>query len=674
MSSKNLYIKRELEAANQKYDGDDGFLGKDVLSFPDQMSSSRNIMTSLYTEQHLVLLSPEIPRVFTNYENQVGKYSSSYRKTDQPMVVIAKISKFKDVPDQKYILVVLGEDGVYDIIEKNIAENVTENFGYVFNTDNIDLKTAGETIPADEVLYACTSYDEHMNFRYGTNLKTINMIHNDTIEDAIWCSEVARDKLEATYIEEVKISLNNNDILCNLYGDDKEYRAFPDLLEEVRDRTLAARRRIVHDYVLFDLKSENLREPNYSSDTIFQTDGIIIDINIYSNQKVENMSNHPYNRQIMSYLKQINDYYERIVDILEPIVLGGKKYTEDLGYIYKRAKDICDPNVRWKDENDFDNMIIEFKLLRRNKLKIGSKVCGRHGDKGVISKISPVHEMPVNQYGEHVDIVFNALGISNRLIPSAMFEVEINFFSDNIVRLIKDEPSIRKKRDILFEYIGLLNKDQHRELESYYSNLDKEGRRKFLKEIEEDGIFVHRPPFFHEITLDKVRELYKHYGFEPYEFTYNGKKILNKLIMGDKYILRLKHEPAGKFSARSTSFINYKNVPSKSNNHKEHQTIYSQTPIRIGEMEIPNLGLSMRPDLVRKLILILSSNESARQKLVETYLIENPLDIESIQINESENYNKQSLDILLKGTALTLMKEDPEKVEKKKKKKKKSSK
>src|SRR5690606_14746095 len=106
---------------------------------------------------------------------------------------------------------------------------------------------------------------------------------------------------------------------------------------------------------------------------------------------------------------------------------------------------------------------------------------------------------------------------------------------------------------------------------------------------EEDGIFIHQPPFYGNIDIEDLEALYQAYPeIQPYKF----QGIETPLIMGEMYFLRLKHEPMSKFSARSSSYMNLKNIPSKSTRYKENQQLYPRTPIKIGEMELSNLLIS----------------------------------------------------------------------------------
>lgn len=67
---------------------------------------------------------------------------------------------------------------------------------------------------------------------------------------------------------------------------------------------------------------------------------------------------------------------------------------------------------------------------------------------------------------------------------------------------------------------------------------------------------------------------------------------------------------------RSDTTLNVKNLPSKSTLKKDKKIAYSTTPIRIGEMEVTNLMLTKRGDMVEKLLKSYATNEDARQKTV----------------------------------------------------------
>jgi len=73
-------------------------------------------------------------------------------------------------------------------------------------------------------------------------------------------------------------------------------------------------------------------------------------------------------------------------------------------------------------------------------------------------------------------------------------------------------------------------------------------------------------------------------------------------------------------------------------------------------MELPNLNLTKKPKLVRKLNLLLSNNEKDRQHLIETFLLKDVLNLKDVDLIEDKNYNTEILNVNLKGTGLKLKK------------------
>ena len=254
----NLNLKAELEEKNKEFDHSDAFLGKDVITMANKINSSRNIMFQSHIDQCVVLAEPEFPRVFTNYENEVGKYSSSYVKAEKDYEVVKKISKYENQPDYNYLLIVKDKENNYDVIQRTIGEKLTEDYCYMYHNEVIDSKSKGDSIKEGEVLYRSTSFDPDMNYCYGVNANTVYLIENNTIEDAICISDEFAKKLESYYLSEIEINVNTNDILCNLYGNDDDYKVLPDIGEETMPQILTSRRRINYDNALYDLQAFRL--------------------------------------------------------------------------------------------------------------------------------------------------------------------------------------------------------------------------------------------------------------------------------------------------------------------------------------------------------------------------------------------------------------------------------
>src|SRR4029079_18202858 len=71
-------------------------------------------------------------------------------------------------------------------------------------------------------------------------------------------------------------------------------------------------------------------------------------------------------------------------------------------------------------------MVKVFVAVKR-KIQPGDKMAGRHGNKGVVSKIVPIEDMPFLEDGTHVDIVLNPLGVPSRMNVGQILETHLGW-------------------------------------------------------------------------------------------------------------------------------------------------------------------------------------------------------------------------------------------------------
>lgn len=127
----------------------------------------RSTMFTSHLKQFLTLLNPEYPYLFTNNENIVGKHSGGYKKAKHKLKVYRKIAKFDNIVDNPrvYKLFVYDmETRTFDVIERKVCEDLTENFGFDYINDVIDSFEENDIIYKDTVMYRSTSYDDDMNY------------------------------------------------------------------------------------------------------------------------------------------------------------------------------------------------------------------------------------------------------------------------------------------------------------------------------------------------------------------------------------------------------------------------------------------------------------------------------------------------------------------------------
>ena len=637
-NSNNAFLKDQLQELEEKYFGKDDFLGMTALTRVGYISGNRGIMTTSHLKQAMTPINPEFPKVFTEYENMVGRNSTGLKKARREWRVIDKVYKFEE-GNHLYTLVVKDEaTGFYDVIQKKLVEDLTEKFGFRYNTEDLDKLQVGDLIPEGSVLYKSTSYDEDNNYRFGVNATFCYTSDVRTTEDAILVSESFADKFRCVEVEKIKVSINDNDVLLNLYGDEEHYKCFPDVGETIKDSIICATRRINNEQIFYDFKETNLRKINFSEDVLCIEHGEcgkIIDINVYSNKTMEEMEINEYHAQVNKYYKNEQRYYKELVESTQDMVIENKEHGINLNYVYKKSKDILNENVKWCEQHGkkpFSNMIVEFLVEREVPLKKGSKITGLFGNKGVISKIVPDDEMPILENGKVVDVQFNCLGVINRLNSFQLFEQSINFIMNRTIDRIKTLETNDQRASVIFTMINHFNTRQAKEMGEMYSKLSVEEREEFIQDIYKYGIFVHIPPFWHERPLfDVLSEIYDKYDWlNPYKayIKKNGRyrPIMNELIVGEMYIIRLKQTASKGLSTRSVGGVNLVGVPVKDAQAKENKILYSKTPCRLGLDEVLNLLIGMDPEDLAKMSMSYRSSIEGTHDLPVQLLKEGMVD------------------------------------------------
>ena len=126
--------------------------------------------------------------------------------------------------------------------------------------------------------------------------------------------------------------------------------------------------------------------------------------------------------------KRINLDYDLVEDpeinqsIYNDIILKAKTAYEESENIFKKAKE----RLKHGDELPYDvRKMVKVYIAKKRKIAVGDKMAGRHGNKGVISRISPLADMPYMENGESVDIILNPLGVPSRMNIGQIMETHL---------------------------------------------------------------------------------------------------------------------------------------------------------------------------------------------------------------------------------------------------------
>jgi hypothetical protein len=666
----NLNITSVAEQIQERLISPDATLSKGRLQpFNSCNSGSRKIMQGIQKEQGMQLEHGEPAIISTGDENQFGEFSSSFVRSDANYAVIDKIPKFEPVKGiaANYWLILLDADNnVLHTIERTDYRHITEGYGYKFNNNYMDDLNIGDGIPKGIPVKKSASFDEVDNRCDGVNLTTVYMATALTTEDPIVISESAAKKFAAPLINPVQVQINENDILLNLYGDDDNYKAFPDIGERVKGGILCGvRRERKDDEALFTQSWQRLKDIMIP-DEKYTVKGTVVDINIYCNNP-EKLQNSIYNQQIAKYYDMYRVFCEKVVNSVQPFISKGIGMTYDMQMLYWTCKGVIEGR-QYIDDKVFNNIKMEIVVMENIPLCAGDKITDRYGGKGVISRVMPDELMPqykLNGKWEPVDVQYNSCTVVNRENPGQEFEVSLTFIGEKIIeRINKGDLTLFEAEHMIYRYMRCISPAQAVEYEQLLESMTEDDRIAYMNSMIYDGaIYMVIKPISESMSIDKLRALYHEFPWiELSEIQvpmansngeYRYVSASRRLPTGKKYIYRLKQFAEEKFSAVSLASTNIRSENTKSKMNKLHKTIHATTPVRFGEMEWEDL-LHMRAELVIQAIMLLSTSPLAR-RLHKSLLVGNPFDIDVKLDKDSISRSVEIVNAYLKTCGLRLV-------------------
>nr|YP_010258953.1 RNA polymerase beta subunit [Chiloglottis cornuta]UIX23822.1 RNA polymerase beta subunit [Chiloglottis cornuta] len=239
-------------------------------------------------------------------------------------------------------------------------------------------------------------------------------------------------------------------------------------------------------------------------------------------------------------------------------------------------------DVRWihrKGGSNSNSERIRVYISQKREIKVGDKVAGRHGNKGIISKILSRQDMPYLQDGTSVDMVFNPLGVPSRMNVGQIFECSLGLAGD------------------------LLKK--HYRIAPFDERYEQEASRKLV---------------FSEL-YEASKQTKNPWVFEP---EYPGKSRIfdgrtgdifeQPVLIGKSYILKLIHQVDDKIHGRSSG----------------HYALVTQQPLRgrakqggqrVGEMEVWALEGFGVAHILQEMLTYKSDHIRARQEVLGATII-----------------------------------------------------
>ncbi|MGL6384323.1 DNA-directed RNA polymerase subunit beta [Aeromonas caviae] len=638
-----------------------------LIPFLEHDDANRALMGSNMQRQAVPTLRADKPLVGTGMERAVA--------VDSGVTVVAKRGGMIDYVDASRIVIKVNEDellpGEAGIDIYNLTKYTRSNQNTCINQRPCVM--LGEPVMAGDVLADGPSTDLG-ELALGQNLRVAFMPWNGyNFEDSILVNErvVQEDRLTTIHIQElacisrdtklgpeeitadipnvgeaalskldesgivyVGAEVKGGDILVGKVTPKGETQLTPE------EKLLRA----IFGEKASDVKDSSLRVPN-------GVYGTVVDVQVFTRDGVEKdkRAKEIEEMQLKEAKKDLTEEFK----ILEDGIFGRSRnlllaagYSEDRLNKLERSKwfelaiedeakqieleQIAEQHVELKAEFDkkFENKrrkiiqgddlapgvlkIVKVYLAVKRRIQPGDKMAGRHGNKGVISKICPVEDMPHDEYGRPVDIVLNPLGVPSRMNIGQILEVHLGLaakgIGEKIDRMIKEQRELHEMREFLQQVYDLGEKDSQ---QVNIAELSDDDVRTLVGNLRK-GLPVATPVFDgakeREIkALLKLADLPESGQISLFDGR-TGNAFERKVTVGYMYMLKLNHLVDDKMHARSTGSY----------------SLVTQQPLggkaqfggqRFGEMEVWALEAYGAAYTLQEMLTVKSDDVNGRTKM-----------------------------------------------------------
>ena len=289
--------------------------------------------------------------------------------------------------------------------------------------------------------------------------------------------------------------------------------------------------------------------------------------------------------------------------------------------------------------------IVKVYLAIKRRIQPGDKMAGRHGNKGVISEIMPVEDMPYDENGDPVDICLNPLGVPSRMNVGQILETHMGSAAKGIGKQIDLMIKENAKPAELKTYLEkLYNKNAaNKEDLDAFNNTEIVELANNLR----DGLPI-ATPVFDGAKESEVKDLLKLANLpESGQFTlYDGRtgtKFERPVTVGYMYMIKLNHLVDDKMHARSTGSY----------------SLVTQQPLggkaqfggqRFGEMEVWALEAYGASYTLQEMLTVKSDDVSGRTKMYKN-IVDGSFEMDA---NIPESFNVLSKEIKSLGINIEL--------------------
>lgn len=395
-------------------------------------SASRVAMDASHLSQAVVLNTPDRMDISSGMDYEYAKYTFDIRfngEEDEYVKVIKILKKYSRTGGDTTV----ENNSVTYVIYENLNTNEIDvaiipkyyfshtYFGFQYRfTREFERMREGDVFPAQTKLAIPPSInnDEEV-YAYGLETLCAFGSFKEVFEDGIGVSESYAKRMSTQSYGTMTINYGKENYLLNLYGDENNYKPFPDIGQKIRDDGLLfALRKLDHMTSPVKMTPKALMEIDPIFDQLMYglSGATVVDITVqHSHDPSQWHLPTDMGGQPARYFHNNNKFYRDLDKIfyrlkgqrgetlklspqLHALIVNGLKQDHDR---LKRSN-----KVTYRRE-ELEEFRVTITYTREEPLQIGAKLAATHGDKGVITAIIPDELMPRDKYGRVCDAIFD---------------------------------------------------------------------------------------------------------------------------------------------------------------------------------------------------------------------------------------------------------------------------
>lgn len=316
---------------------------------------------------------------------------------------------------------------------------------------------------------------------------------------------------------------------------------------------------------------------------------------------LDNVNRFTLNTYVKSFSKEIQKTYEDMKTYFQN-EKKKLKYEHDAKLEILEKDDILPSGVV---------KLVKVYIATKRKLKVGDKMAGRHGNKGIVSNIVPDVDMPYLPNGRTVDIVLNPLGVPSRMNIGQILESHLGLVGMRLGEQITEIFEAKKGewlKELRAKMIEIADVSRLMDAKSILSKISDEKLIDYARDWSNGVRFA--TPIFEGVKADEFKKLFEMAKIDMDGKTelYDGRtgsKMEERVNVGCMYMLKLHHLVDEKVHARSTgpySLVTQQPVGGKALSGGQ----------RFGEMEVWALEAYGAAHTLREMLTVKSDDVEGR--------------------------------------------------------------